>query len=125
MKRTRHKRTPSVRRRALEFIAAHPGCTEALLAAENIPADVLVELVQSGLVIARIERLDDEDGAVEVTCTLRRQENGCWQRGGKDAPKPANCGEPTACRQTCHLRPSNRCAQSLEISSVRPYLNQL
>jgi hypothetical protein len=28
-------------------------------------------------------------------------------------------------RQTCHLRPSNRCAQSLEISSVRPYLNQL
>jgi len=39
MKRTRHKRTPSVRRRALEFIAAHPGCTEALLAAENIPAD--------------------------------------------------------------------------------------
>jgi len=54
MKRTRHKRTPS--------------CTEALLAAENIPADVLVELVQSGLVIARIERLDDEDGAVEVTC---------------------------------------------------------
>ena len=68
MRRTRHKRTPSVRRCALEFIAAHPG-TEALLAAENIPADVLVELVQSGLVIARIERLDDEDGAVEVTCT--------------------------------------------------------
>ena len=68
MKRTRHKRTPSVRRRALEFIAAHPGCTEAVLADESIPADVLVELVQSGLVIARIERLDDEDGAVEVTC---------------------------------------------------------
>jgi hypothetical protein len=68
MKRTRHKRTPSVGRRALEFIAAHPGCTEAVLADESIPADVLVELVQSGLVIARIERLDDEDGAVEVTC---------------------------------------------------------
>ena len=32
MKRTRHKRTPSVRRRALEIIAAHPaGCTEAIL----------------------------------------------------------------------------------------------
>ena len=68
MKRTRHKRVPSPRRRALEFIAAHPGCTEALLAALNIPADVLVELVQSGLVIARIEQFDDEDGAVEVTC---------------------------------------------------------
>jgi hypothetical protein len=50
----------------LEFIAAHPGCTEALLAAENIPAGVLVELVQSGLGIARIERLDDEDGAVRT-----------------------------------------------------------
>ena len=45
MKRTRHKRVPSPRRRALEFIAAHPdGCTEALLAAENIPADILIEL---------------------------------------------------------------------------------
>jgi hypothetical protein len=68
MKRTRHKRVPSPRRRALELIAAHPdGCTEALLAAENIPADILIELVQSGLVIARNERLEDEDGAVETT----------------------------------------------------------
>ena len=67
MKRTRHKRVPSPRRRALEFIAAHPdGCTEALLAAENIPADILIELIQSGLVIARNERLEDEDGAVEM-----------------------------------------------------------
>ena len=67
MKRTRHKRTPSVRRRALEIIAAHPGCTEALLAAENIPADLLIELVRGGLVAARNERIDDEDGAIEVT----------------------------------------------------------
>jgi hypothetical protein len=68
MKRTRHKRVPSPRRRALEFIAAHPdGCTEALLAAENIPADILIELIQSGLVIERNERLEDEDGAVEMT----------------------------------------------------------
>ena len=52
----------------LQFIAAHPdGCTEALLAAENIPADILIELIQSGLVIARNERLEDEDGAVEMT----------------------------------------------------------
>ena len=49
-------------------IAAHPdGCTEALLAAENIPADILIELIQSGLVIARNERLEDEDGAVDTT----------------------------------------------------------
>jgi len=67
MKRTRHKRIPSVRRRALEIIAAHPGCTEALLAGESIPADLLIELVRGGLVAARSERVDDEDGAIEVT----------------------------------------------------------
>jgi hypothetical protein len=72
VKRSRRKhtpqRTPDVRRRALEIIAAHPdGCTEAILAAENIPADLLIELVRGGLVIARGELLDDEDGAVEVT----------------------------------------------------------
>jgi hypothetical protein len=64
MKRTRHKRIPSVRRRALEIIAAHPGCTEALLAGESIPADLLIELVRGGLVAARNERID---GAMEVT----------------------------------------------------------
>jgi hypothetical protein len=68
MKRTRHKRSPSPRRRALELIAAHPdGCTEAVLASENISADVLIELVRSGLVAARNEYRDDEEGAVEVT----------------------------------------------------------
>ena len=67
MKRTRHKRIPSVRRRALEIIAAHPGCTEALLAGESIPADLLIELVRGGLVAARSERIDNEDGAIEVT----------------------------------------------------------
>jgi hypothetical protein len=67
MRRTRHKRVPSVRRRALEIIAAHPGCTEALLAGENIPADLHIELVRGGLVAARNERVDDEDGAIETT----------------------------------------------------------
>jgi hypothetical protein len=66
MKRNRHKRTPSVRRRALEIIAAHPdGCTEAILVAENIPADLLIEMARGGLVMARSEFL--EDGAVEAT----------------------------------------------------------
>jgi hypothetical protein len=66
MKRKRHKRTPSVRRRALEIIAAHPdGCTEAILVAENIPADLLIEMARGGLVMARSEFL--EDGAVEAT----------------------------------------------------------
>ena len=68
MKRTRHKRVPSLAVGRSEFTAAHPdGCTEAVLAAENIPADILIELVQSGLVIARNECLEDEDGAVETT----------------------------------------------------------
>ena len=34
---------------------------------ENIPVDLLIDLVRSGLALARNERLDDEDGAVEVT----------------------------------------------------------
>jgi hypothetical protein len=68
MKRRRPKTAPDPRRRALNLLAAHPnGCTEAILAAENIPADVLIELVLSGLAIARSERQEDEDGAVEVT----------------------------------------------------------
>jgi hypothetical protein len=48
--------------------AAHPeGCTEAIIGAESIPADVLIELVQSGLAMARNERINDEDGIIEVT----------------------------------------------------------
>jgi hypothetical protein len=47
---------------------AHPdGCTEAVLAAENISADALIELVRSGLAIARSERIDEEEGVQEVT----------------------------------------------------------
>jgi hypothetical protein len=38
------------------------GCAEAILAAEKIPADLLIELVRGGLVMARSELLDDEDG---------------------------------------------------------------
>jgi hypothetical protein len=97
MKRTRHKRVPSPRRRALEFIAAHPdGCTEALLAAENIPADILIELVQSGLVIARNERFDDEDGpSIRRGCGSPWRENGCWRRGGwAPADKKKSPAEP-------------------------------
>jgi hypothetical protein len=68
MKRARQKRIPSIRCRALEIIAAQPdGCTEAFLAAENIPADILFDLVQSGLAMARVKRVDDRDGVLEVT----------------------------------------------------------
>jgi hypothetical protein len=100
MKRTRHKRVPSPRRRALEFIAAHPdGCTEALLAAENIPADILIELIQSGLLIARNERLEDEDGAVEttrlwITKAGRRRAQILWER---PRYRPRDQGLPRPC----------------------------
>jgi hypothetical protein len=68
LNRHRRKRVLSVRHRALELIAAHPdGCTEAILASQNIPADVLIELVRSGLATARIEHVDDEDGVFDVT----------------------------------------------------------
>ena len=59
---------PSARHRALEIVAAHPnGCTEAMLVAHDIPADVLIELVRSGLVMARVERVNEADGFLEVT----------------------------------------------------------
>jgi hypothetical protein len=68
MKRTRHKRVPSVCRRALQIIAANPdGCTEAMLAALDISTDVLIELVRGGLVIARRETVVEEDSVDEVT----------------------------------------------------------
>jgi hypothetical protein len=55
------QRIPAVRRRALEIIATHPdGSSEAILAAQNIRADVLIELVQSGLATARRQPVDEE-----------------------------------------------------------------
>jgi hypothetical protein len=35
--------------------------------AENIPADLLIEMARGDLVMARSEFLEDEDGAVEAT----------------------------------------------------------
>jgi hypothetical protein len=68
MKRTRHRRVPSDRRRALQIIAANfNGCTEAMLAAHDIPAEVLIELVRGGLVVARSEHINEEDSFFEVT----------------------------------------------------------
>jgi hypothetical protein len=63
------RRSPQpARHRALEIIAAHPGvCTEAILASQNIPADVLIALVRCGLATTRIERINEEDGVLEVT----------------------------------------------------------
>jgi hypothetical protein len=68
LNRHRRKRVLSVRHRALKLVAAHPdGCTEAILAAESIPADVLIELVRSGLAVAQNERIVEEGGVRAVT----------------------------------------------------------
>jgi hypothetical protein len=59
LNRHRRKRVLHVRHRALDLIAAHPdGCTEAVLA-----ADVLIELVRSGLATRRPLRLYPGDPA--------------------------------------------------------------
>jgi hypothetical protein len=68
MKRPRRQTATDVRLRALKLLAAHPdGCTEAVLAAADIPAGVLIDLVRSGLAIARRERFENDDGAIDVT----------------------------------------------------------
>jgi hypothetical protein len=45
------------RRRALELLAASPGCTEALMFANGFTAELLVELVRAGLASAHAERM--------------------------------------------------------------------
>jgi hypothetical protein len=54
----KHPTRKAALRGAFEFIAAHPDvCTEAILAAENIPAAILIELVRSGFVVAQTRDL--------------------------------------------------------------------
>ena len=56
---------PLIRYRALA--TRHLSPQYRAVAGESIPADLLIELVRGGLVAARSERIDDEDGAIEVT----------------------------------------------------------
>jgi hypothetical protein len=55
----RRRRGPKPdRRRALELLAAAPdGCTEALMFANGFTAELLIELVRSGLASAHAERM--------------------------------------------------------------------
>ena len=46
------------RRRALELLASCPeGCTEAILAARDIPVSLIVQLVRAGLATTKAERV--------------------------------------------------------------------
>ena len=97
MKQNRHRPPRSLRNRALEIIAAHPnGCSEAMLAANSIPFEVLTELVKSGLALARTESVFDEDGYLEVT-TLWLSEAGEVERMSRNS-KPLDrlfaCAQP-------------------------------
>jgi hypothetical protein len=54
-------------RRALDLLAASPdGCTEAIMLAHGITADVIVDLVHAGLAAATCERVALGPNTIEV-----------------------------------------------------------
>ena len=71
MKRSGLHLTPQARRRALVLLASCPddGCTEAILAAHNIPAEIVAKLLRKGLATAGAERV----GRVRITERGRRE----------------------------------------------------
>ena len=71
MKRSGLHLTPQARRRALVLLASSSdGCTEAILAAHNIPAEIVAKLLPSkGLATAGAERV----GRVRITERGRRE----------------------------------------------------
>jgi hypothetical protein len=55
--RRRHPKGPN-RHQALEFLAVCPnGCTEALMVANGFTAELLIELMRTGLASAQAERM--------------------------------------------------------------------
>ena len=70
MKRSGLPLTPQARRRALVLLASCPdGCTEAILAAHNIPAEIVAKLLRKGLATAGAERV----GRVRIIERGRRE----------------------------------------------------
>ena len=70
MKRSGLHLTSQARRRALVLLASCPdGCTEAILEAHNIPAEIVVKLLRKGLATAGAERV----GRVWITERGRRE----------------------------------------------------
>jgi hypothetical protein len=81
----RRRRGPKPdRRRALELLAASPdGCTEALMFANGFTAELLVELVQAGLVSAHAERMV-ANGKITEVARVKISEAG-WRAVAGDA----------------------------------------
>ena len=70
MKRSGLHLTSQARRRALVLLASCPdGCTEAILAAHNIPAEIVAKLLRKGLATAGAEHV----GRVRITERGRRE----------------------------------------------------
>jgi hypothetical protein len=70
MKRASLHLTPQARRRALVLLASCPdGCTEAIFAAHNIPAEIVAKLLRKGLATAGAERV----GRLWITERGRRE----------------------------------------------------
>jgi hypothetical protein len=58
MKRAGLHLTPQARRRALVLLASCPdGCTEAIFAAHNLPAEIVAKLLRKGLATAAADRV--------------------------------------------------------------------
>jgi hypothetical protein len=76
----RRLRKPT-RRRALELLAASPsGLTEAILLANGIPVELLVELVPAGLASAAAERVVMGSREIEVARVRSPTPAGrCWR----------------------------------------------
>ena len=104
MKRTWHKRIPSVRRRALEIIAAHPGCTEALLAGEYSRP-----ISSSNWCVAAWWWPGTSASMVRRASSRRRgygsprRANGCWRRG-RSPPVYFTAGPPSSAARCCHVQ---------------------
>jgi hypothetical protein len=74
----RHHHGPKPdRRRALELPASPDGCTQALMFANGFTAELLVELVRTGLASAHAERMV-ADGKMMETARVKISEAG-WQ----------------------------------------------
>ena len=57
-RRNARNNPPATRRRALELLAgSRDGCTEAIMLAHGFSIEMLVELINAGLVTAKSERI--------------------------------------------------------------------
>jgi hypothetical protein len=93
--RRRHPKTPN-RHQTLEFLAACPnGCTETLMVANGFTAEVLIELIRTGLASAQAERVVAGGRAIEGRASADHRGGAAGTRGASSAViLKARGGEP-------------------------------